>query len=366
MNRRRWLPGVFVLLGVVLFGMLAGGDDDSGEPLDPRSTGPLGARGLVLLLREYDVDVEIGPDAPELTGPDGVALLLNDNIGDEQERRLRAWVRRGGTLVVTDPFSNFVPAIDRSAASLFDTEDDSRFLQLDCNLPSLTGANRIEVPEPLTYRVREGAVGCYMRGEGAYLVARAEGRGTVVALAGGAPFTNEHLDDADNAVLAVGLLAPQADMQVRVLEPADPGSGDKGLLDLVPRRLSAGLWQLVAAFGFIALWRARRLGRPVAEPQPVEIAGSELVVAVGNLLQHAGRRDAAAGMLQLQLRRDLAERLGLPFDSPPEQFASALAPFGIDEADVLAALSPSALADDRALVALARSIDSLRREVSHA
>lgn len=365
MNTRRWLPWAFVLLGLVLVVLLAGGDDDSGEALDPRSTGPLGARGLVLLLEEYDADVTIGPRPPDTDGY-GVALMLTDRIGDAQERRLRSWVRDGGTLVVTDPFSNFAPAFDRGTGSLFDDVDDSPYFRLDCDLPSLSSTARIEVPDALLYRVRSESVGCFKRGEGAYLVARAEGRGTVVALAGGGPFTNELLDHADNAVLAVGLLAPRPGTQVSVLEPDAPGSGDEGLLDLVPRRLSAGLWQLVAAFGFVVLWRARRLGRPVAEPQPVEVAGSELVVAVGNLLQHAGRRDEAAGMLQLQLRRDLAERLGLPFDSPPEHFAAALAPFGVDEVEVLAALSPSALADDRALVALARSIESLRREVAHA
>ena len=54
-----------------------------------------------------------------------------------------------------------------------------------------------------------------------------------------------------------------------------------------------------------ALWRARRLGRPVAEVQPVEIAGSELVVAVGNLLQKSGRPETAAERLRSDLHHDL-------------------------------------------------------------
>ena len=60
-----------------------------------------------------------------------------------------------------------------------------------------------------------------------------------------------------------------------------------------------------------ALWKGRRLGRPVAETQPVQIAGSELVVAVGNLMQKAGRPEAAASQLRDDLRRDLTSRLGL-------------------------------------------------------
>ena len=64
------------------------------------------------------------------------------------------------------------------------------------------------------------------------------------------------------------------------------------------------LAQLLIAFVVFALWRGRRLGRPVAEVQPVEIAGSELVVAVGNLLQKAGRPEIAAE----RLRSDLPPR----------------------------------------------------------
>jgi hypothetical protein len=361
-SARRWLPWAVVLVAVVAILVLGARHDDSGVPLDPRSPGPLGARGLVLLLREVGAHVDVGPRPPA----SGVAVLFDDRLGHAQARRLRAWVRRGGTLVVTDPFSDFVPAFDRTGGNLFEGSAGSRRLRPGCALPALRDVGRIDVPDPLMYRVRTGAVGCFKQRTGAYLVARSEGDGTVVALGGGAPFTNGLLDHADNAVLAVGLMAPLPGTRVNVLEPDVPGSGDDGLLDLVPRRLSAALWQLVAAFGFFALWRARRLGRPVEEPQPVEIAGSELVVAVGNLLQHAGRRDSAAAMLQLQLRRELSERLGLPFDAPAEQFAAGLAPFGVEPDGVLAALSASALDDDRALVALARSIDSIRREVAHA
>ena len=85
------------------------------------------------------------------------------------------------------------------------------------------------------------------------------------------------------------------------------------------------LWQLVVAFVLLALWRARRLGRPVAEPQPVQLPGAELVVAVGNLLQRAKGRGQAAGLLTDDLRRSLAERLGLPPSAPADQVADAVA-----------------------------------------
>ena len=55
-----------------------------------------------------------------------------------------------------------------------------------------------------------------------------------------------------------------------------------------------GLCQLVVP-ACSTRWRSRRLGRIVVEPLPVTIAGSELVSAIGNLLE---RQDAAhAAML---------------------------------------------------------------------
>ena len=74
-------------------------------------------------------------------------------------------------------------------------------------------------------------------------------------------------------------------------------------------RLALG--QLLVAFVVFALWRARRLGKPVAEVPPVQIAASELVVAVGNLLQKSGKPEAAAARLRADLHRELVGRLGV-------------------------------------------------------
>ena len=128
-----------------------------------------------------------------------------------------------------------------------------------------------------------------------------------------------------------------------------------------------GFLELLIAFVVVCLWRARRLGRPVLERQPVELAGSELVAAVGNLLQQARRRGQAAGLLQDELRRTLASRLSLARDSSPEVVAEvAAARTGIDKARILAALTAPPPADEAALVALARETEAVRQEVVHA
>jgi hypothetical protein len=189
----------------------------------------------------------------------------------------------------------------------------------------------------------------------------------VVAVGGAGGWVNQNLDQADNAALAVGLLAPSPGAVVHLMRPSAPGSGQRSLVQLVARRVKDGLWQLLVAFGLFALWRARRLGRPLVEPQPVEIAGSELVVAVGNLLQQGRRRDAAAGMIRASLRRTLVERLGVPADASAEALAEvAAARTGVDRATVAAALSNTLPTDDDALVVLARTVELMRNEVAHA
>lgn len=362
---RRVLPFALLAVAVLVIGLVTRNGRTEGEPLDPRSTDELGARGLVLLLEREGAEVRLGGGVP----PEGAtAVVLRDQLNEQETEDLERWVRAGGTLVVADPLSSFSPAVGGSSADLFDPEsEDDELLRPRCALPVVSGITRIRVSAAAPYRARPGQVGCFPVRGGSYLAARSEGRGTVVALGGGGPFVNQQLDEEDNAVLAVALMAPQPGAVVTIVEPSVLGGGRKELRDLVSRRVKDGLWQLLVAFAVFALWKARRLGRPVPEPQPVQIAGSELVVAVGNLLQQGRRRESAAAMLQSSLRRTMSERLGVPPDAPLDDFAAAAAArAGVDRHDVEAALSPTPPGDDAALVRLAQAVEALRNEVTHA
>src|SRR5206468_2825944 len=77
-------------------------------------------------------------------------------------------------------------------------------------------------------------------------------------------------------------------------------------------RWLAAFVQLLVAFVAAALWRGRRLGRPVPEEPPVEVPASELVLAVGALRQRGRQRQRAAHDLATRARRVLADRMGLP------------------------------------------------------
>jgi hypothetical protein len=347
-----------LLLAVLVVGAPAGGED---EPLDPRSTGESGARGLVVLLEELGADVDLERGVPADTAE--AAVLLEDQLDDERRLEVREWVDRGGTLVVADPSSGLAPPV--VAEDLLSALSATPVLEREeCDIDALDAVETVEPGGGLQYEVPLGAGSCFGDGDAAFVVAVDQGEGTVVAVGGPGPFTNEALDDADHAVMAAALLAADPPTEVAFLEPSPPGSGDEGLLELVPVPVERALAQLAIAFLLYAWFRARRVGRPVLEPLPTELAGSELTAAVGQLLQQARDPAAAAEVLRRDLRRLLGRRLGVPPDAEPEVLADAAARRGGDRDRVLAALTRP-VADDAELVVLGREIDDICVEVLH-
>ena len=363
MSPRVWIPYVVIVVAIVVVAYIGGAPDRDGDPLDPRSAAPDGTKALVDTLRALDVDVSVGPATPGASTT--TALLLDDRLADRQIRPVQEWVLQGGTLVVADPSSQFSitrPA-GRSIVGFIEPELERR-----CDEPALRQVDRVLVPNGLLLRVPPDGFGCFTAGSSsAFLVSAPRGRGRVVQLGGAGAFINSRLGRVDNGLLAVTLLAPHRDSRVAVLQPSVAGDGGRSLSDLVSPRVKLALLQLAIAFGLVVLWRARRLGRPVVEVQPVQIAGSELVAAVGNLLQRARGRPHAAALLRDDLRRTLAERVGLPPDTPPERVADAVAARTTIPADrVRTAIAGPAPATEEDLVLLAQTVEAIRQEVTSA
>jgi hypothetical protein len=368
---RRALPWVAVVLGLALVVVVAGRGPEEGNPLDPASPGPLGTKGLVEVLRGLGGRVSVSADRPG-AGTE-TALLLSDDLTPERRRGVLDWVGRGGTLVVADPGSGVteVEPVGSTRIGLLDAEIERR-----CEVAALGDVGRVAAPGGVVFKVPEGPAGpggtggggaraCFPRNDGAWLLVQPLGEGTVVRLGGASVLVNQELGEADNAILLASLLVPVEGTTVQVLQPPLPGGGTAGLGDLIAPRVRLALWQLVVAFVLLALWRARRLGRPVAEPQPVQLPGAELVAAVGNLLQRAKGRGQAAGLLTDDLRRSLAERLGLPPSTPADQVADTVAErTGIPRERVLRTLTRTTPRDEAELVALSQAVDTIRREVT--
>lgn len=357
---------------VTVVAVLAIGSGGPDTPLHPRSDDRLGTSALVAVAGEMGADVTIA-DSVEAIGDGGpdVVLLLTDELDDGQRAVVDDWIDRGGRLVVSDPGSPYAP----ETVAAFDAVSElapPRTMAGRCEIDALDGID-VGGVEPRNGGVLYGTSGpgdmCIDDGiGGAYVVATDRGEGTVVALGGSGLLVNAALAVGENAPVVAALAFPEAGTDLVVLEPgrlAGAGGGRRTLADLIPDGVVRALAQLAIAFVLYAAWRARRLGRPVPEPQPVTVAGSELVAAVGNLLDRTRSPAHAAELLRGDLRRFLAVHLGVPPGSPPDVLAAVAADrTGVDHDELRRALGPDPVTDDDGLVALAHTIDRIRKEVT--
>jgi hypothetical protein len=366
-SRRPVVIGVAVAIALVVIAVLVGqSTSGEGAPLSPTSSSPDGLRGLVLLLDSFGAQVETAASVP----PSGtrVALLARDGLDDRTREAVRTWVRGGGTLVVADADSPLAArastevggiALDRGQCDLVGLDDVDRIEigGLDSGDLSPVGGNRYEV---------DSEPSCFGDGATAYVVETRLGSGAVISVGGPNLFANAFLDKSDNSVFAMRTLQPDGPQPVAILASSAPGSGRTTLLDLIPDRVFQAFIQLGIAFLLYALWRARRLGRPVVEPQPVEIAGSQLVRAVGSLEQRTHAADHAGAALRHDVERLIRERYGLAPDVPVATVAQVVADrTGLDRHRVERALGDTAIPDENSLLALSYELDTIRKEIVH-
>jgi hypothetical protein len=336
MRRALGWTGLLVAVTAVAL-VVAAPQPRSNRPNDPGAAGPAGAKALVVLLEELGAEVEV---TPSVLRDGDTAVLLEDRLDDAARDDLRAWVHAGGVLVVADISSPLAPigAEGRCPAALAGVD---------------------------TLQLSPGPTGRALRGDGCFdgLVRSVGlGDGDIVVVLSTGPFTNDLLDEEDNAALAAALLAPTGSERVAFLR-GTAGSGDRSLADLLSPSVTEALLQAGIAAVVYVLWRGRRLGRPVPEGQPVAVAGSDLVSAVGRMLAGRRRPADAATTLRTELLRSLEHRLGLPAGAPVEQLATAVgARTGLDPTWVAGALAARPVTTDDDLVALAADLDRIRDE----
>lgn len=377
MNRRAtafWVVLAVLLLGI---GLLSGRQSRDGAPLDPDATNPTGTAALLALLDETGTPVARGLPADRTA----TVLMLDDSLTVDQRRTLSTWVGAGGTLVVADPFSPFAPVVDfGQGVAVTDATAGP------CPpLPGLDGLDlegdefRLFPPvtsppaEPVPVRPGpDGATGfvaaesCFGAAAGDYLQVSRQGQGRVVALGGADPLTNEFLDEADNAVLAVNVLAPDgAVAPVSVLYGPVASPGSRQLSDLVPSWAAWVAWQLAAAFALFVVWRIRRFGHPVPEPQPVELPASLLVRATGELRRRSGAVPEASVVLRRDLEQRLRRQLKMAPETPTAELAGRAATLaGLDPERVARALGGTPAGTGGELAGLVADIDAVNQALA--
>lgn len=361
-GRRSTLVAVAVAVLLIAFAVWLTRPTGDGVPLDPRGTGPAGTAAMFRVLEQVGAEVTISDAVPEQADGQTIVVLA-DRLGEDRREQVDARVRDGARLVLFDPFSPLNPV---EAQGLLQTDVFGVLGEApECEL--LDGVlDRVESARWTVLPDDGASASCFPVSNGFGLVVQPVGDGEVVVTGAVDALVNRELDQADHGRLAVALLAPSGSGEVTVVWDAEIGGGDVALLDLVPEDVKAAAWVLGLAAVLYALVRARRLGAPVAERLPVRVPASELALSIGDLLGRGGHREAAAGRLRAELRREVAHALHLPVDTPPDVLLELLAERlgDHDREGLRAALLDGPVPDDRALVAVTAALARVRRQVS--
>jgi hypothetical protein len=361
------LPVVIAVAGLALVGLLAAVTASSTVPLDPRSTAPTGTHALAVLLRAQGVSVGVpgtlrGLVAGATAGNETVVLAEPGGLSDSVLRRLAAST---ATVVLIGPQARELAAF--SVAAHVDNLASDAVLSPGCPLPAAVTAGSVRV-DGILYAAGRGTMACYRAGpDAALLTTIRSGSGRTVVLGDGGLLSNAHLAAQGNAALGLGLLdgSPRlAWVPPGALGGALAASDRRGLVSLLPDGLVWGLLQLLVALIVFALWRARRLGRPVVEPLPVVVRAAETVEGNARLLHAAKARDTAAAALRAATIRRLAASLRLGRDPSPAALVAVVAEHSGQAADgVHEMLYGAEPVDDAGLVRLATALPELETSV---
>lgn len=345
------------------------------EAFDPRSGGGSGTRALVLLLERQGAAVDVVRSAPE-PGSDARVLVLEDRLNDDQRADLLEFVLDGGVVVMADPDSTFA-FDDVTTAPIIGSLPPGGTNDIDaqvnvplgaCQVRALEHLRGVFVLSGLRFELpTDGNSGCFADESGAFVAAHQRGEGVIVQLGDNEMFTNSLLRYADNGPLATALLAPTDSSRVSILmgedaakSVADIGTGERTLSDLVRPGVWMALTQLAIAFVVFAVARAIRPGRPVREPDQVPIAGSELVVATGNLMQRAHHAQRAGWLLRGNAYRELCRRMHLPATTSIAALDAAMADRTSLPPGHVAAVLEREVHDNAGLVHLSATLQDIR------
>jgi hypothetical protein len=350
------------VVAVVLTAWLGRANRAYSDALDPQNPDGDGAQALARVLDAQGVSVDVvrsaaAFDRATTDSSTMVVVTAADRLGRSTTRRLLGH-QGAAELVVVAPGPELTALLDVGSYAVTTAPHD----------PVPAGCTPYD---GLALQVSEAEAfdtgGCF-RAQGGVLLS--EPRPGLTLLGASAALTNDQILQGDNAAVALRLLGQRTHLVWYVPSLADlVGRDGVSPSSLLPRWLTPGLWLLLMTAVGLVVWRTRRLGPLAVEPLPVEVKAVETTRNLGRLYRRAGDRGHAAEALRSAARARLTERLRLPRHTDHAVLAAAVAAHAgrsADEVDRL--LSPDAVppAHDHDLADLARRLDELDREVSHA
>jgi hypothetical protein len=335
-----------------------------GAQMDPASTGPDGAHGLVTLLRDGGVEVIVAnsiADVEQAARPNTLILVAQSQYLTD-DALLDRLAKASGDLLLVEPTARtreaLMPGVGIKPSSDFDSSPN-------CSLREATRAGSVRFGPSVTYEAKDGRpmTSCY---DGILIRFRDNGR--AVTAVGSTDFmTNGSLLQAGNAALAMNLAGDRPRLiwyapHRKEGETSSPAS----ISDLIPENVIWIVWQLCLVALLVALWKGRRPGPLVAEELPVVVRASETVEGRGRLYRSRRARDRAAEALRTATLQRLLPRLGLGAGAPAPAVVTTVAQrSGADAGFVSYHLFGPPPATDNDLLQLARALDEIERQVAH-
>ncbi len=363
---RAWVVvGAVVLVGAIV--MVLPQPATSGEPYAVDNPGQNGAQALARILERHGVRITVVHDAAQALAQaeaGDTLAVVGDDLTSSDAGLLAGTEADLVAAGVGLNLEELVPGVSSAGGSSLAAPR-----QALCDDPDAQAAGTIAVRSSVqVFDDTLDATVCFPEwsdDQGAYATFVRDGKRTTV-LADAEILLNATLTDDGNAALALRALGRNSHLVWYVPTRSSDGSGDLGLMDVLPPWLWIVALQALVLFVVAALWRGRRLGPVVAEPLPVVVPAAEASRGRARLYRKMGARGRAAAALRGGSAQRLGTRLGLPRSAPAAELVDAVARASDRPAAVVTSLlyGPPPT-DDRGLVWLAQELDRLESEVHH-
>lgn len=371
-RRRAWLViGVALVLGAIVVLVVQGGIRPPGAALGADNPAPVGSKALVEVLRQHGVDVtearsiETALDAAR----SGATVFLYDELATLGDDRLGELASAAERLVVAEPafgaLETLAPGVRLGGAATGAIDD------IACDLPAAERAGELSDGQRLLTvdddALADGFTGCFRDGDFGYAMVTGPGGagGEVALVAATTVFTNDRIDEAGNAALAIGLLGASDDLVWYLPGPGDADATEAPTLaELTPGWVSPVMVLLIAVVIAAGVWRGRRFGPLVVERLPVQVPAGETSAGRARLYARSAARGHALDQLRIGAIERLAALLRLPRSAEVGTVAAAAATAtGRDAASVNRLLVAEVPAGDREFVELAAGLGDLEHDV---
>ena len=369
---RAWIViAVVLVLGALVVLAVQGGIRAPGVALGADNPAPPGSKALVEVLRQHGIDVteahsiDVTLDAAR----GGATVLLYDELavlGDERLEELAAASQR---LVVAEPsfgaLEVLAPGVRLAGAATGELDDVACVVGAAERAGELSDGQRLLTVDDAA--AAAGFTGCFRDGELGYaaVTGPTSGGGELTLVAATTVFTNDRIDEAGNAALAIGLLGASDRLVWYLPGPGDADAAEAPTLgDLTPGWVSPVMVLLIAVVITAGVWRGRRFGPLVVENLPVHGPAGETSEGRARLYARSAARGHALDQLRIGTIERVTALLRLPRSAGVDTVAAAAATAtGRDAASVSRLLVAEVPAGDHEFVEFAAELERLEGDV---